>query len=280
MKNIFKKNQIIITALCIMIAIAGYLSFTNNDDPEDSLQTANPDMEDFQEFTELEGMEVVTDTTDETDITDDTTLDDVTDEITDDTEAADDTDVTEDDTDVEATDDEEDAAPADTEDDESEELGDASEDDILQASKGVADNGELESDDGSVPGEAVLASTTLDAGFFISSKIEREQLRAQSKENFMDILESAGATKEQKDLATQGILDLNEIAKKENAAEKLLEAKGFEGALVTILDGEVDVVINAQNITEQQLAIIEDVVKNKTDVEAKNIHINPVVVAE
>ena len=36
MKNIFKKNQIIITALAIMIIIAGYLSFTNDDKLDDS----------------------------------------------------------------------------------------------------------------------------------------------------------------------------------------------------------------------------------------------------
>ena len=30
MKKIFKKNQIIITALALMIAVAGYLSFTND----------------------------------------------------------------------------------------------------------------------------------------------------------------------------------------------------------------------------------------------------------
>ena len=31
MKNIFKKNQIIITALAIMLAVAGYLNFSKED---------------------------------------------------------------------------------------------------------------------------------------------------------------------------------------------------------------------------------------------------------
>ena len=35
MKNIFKKNQIIITALALMIAAAGYVSYTNGNLKDD-----------------------------------------------------------------------------------------------------------------------------------------------------------------------------------------------------------------------------------------------------
>lgn len=42
MKNIFKKNQIIITALALMIAAAGYVSYTNGNlkDDKEVAQTA------------------------------------------------------------------------------------------------------------------------------------------------------------------------------------------------------------------------------------------------
>ena len=42
MKNVFKKNQIIISALAIMIAVAGYLNFTREkaDNDVDSKLTA------------------------------------------------------------------------------------------------------------------------------------------------------------------------------------------------------------------------------------------------
>jgi stage III sporulation protein AH len=62
MKNIFKKNHIIITALLIMIVIAGYLSFTNKDAPEDKDSVATMS-QDTTDLTQVDGLEVVTDTT-------------------------------------------------------------------------------------------------------------------------------------------------------------------------------------------------------------------------
>ena len=82
-KNIFKKNHIIITALAIMIVIAGYLSFTNRDVPkDDSILAAG----DNNQSTQVNGFEMVTDTTGGTDATTgDTTGDATTDDTTGDT---------------------------------------------------------------------------------------------------------------------------------------------------------------------------------------------------
>lgn len=269
MKNILKKNNIIITALAIMIIIAGYLSFTNNDGKKDDAKTAaNPALEDYEEFTELEGLEVVTDTTGTDDTTDDTTG-------TDDTDLLDDTDATDEDTTLESTtDDNDETQDTDTLDD-TDELGDISDDDILD----VADNGELNLEDG-VPGEAVLVSTTIDASYFITKKLDREQVRAKNKDTYMDIIQNAEISEELKKDAVDKMIELTQVAEKESAAEMLLEAKGFDGAVVFINDNEVDVVINAPSLSDQQLAIIEEVVKDKTDIGVEHININPVVVEE
>jgi stage III sporulation protein AH len=280
MKNIFKKNQIIITALAIMIVIAGYLSFTNDDTPDDAntLEATNPDSEDYDVFTEMEdGMELATDTT--TDDTDtDTTDTDTTDT---DTDTTDNEDTTLDDTDEDTTaeEDNDETDDVDTDADESDELGDISDEDLLETAQNVADNGELEPEDG-VPGEAVLANAAIDSSYFISTKIEREQTRASNRETLMDVIGSAEISNEQKQEATERMIELVDIAEKENATENLLAAKGFDGAVVFIVDGEVDVVVNAANLTDQQLAVIEDVVKDKTDIAVEHISINPVVIAE
>lgn len=283
MKNIFKKNHIIITALAIMIIIAGYLSFTNKDKPEDmdAITAANPDTDDYDEFTEVNGLEVVTDTTGTDDTaTDDTTADDTTgtdDTVADDTTGTDDTDAAADETDVNATD-TEDETETDTD---ADELGenDISDEDMLASAQDVTDNGELNIEDG-VPGEAVLANTTIDASYFISSKLDREQVRAKNRATLMDIIGSTEISGEDKQGAIDSMIALTEIAEKEGAAEVLLEGKGFDGAIVYIVDGHANVVVNASNLTEQQLAIIEDVVKGQTDIPVTNIHINTVVVEE
>lgn len=284
MKNIFKKNHIIIIALLIMIVIAGYLSFTNKDTPEDSevASTADPDTDDFGVVAQTDGMEVVTDTTGtETDTTgtttdttdtDTTTTDDTTDTTTTDT-----TDTTEDTTDTttEITDTTTDDTNA------ADELGnnDISDEDILASAHDVTDNGELDLEDG-VPGEAVLASAGIDSSFFISSKIDREQMRSRNSEKLMEIIGSADISEEKKQEAINSMIALTQISERENAAELLLGANGFSDAVVLIVGNKANVVVNSETLSEQQLAIIEDVVKDETEIAVKNIKIKNVVVTE
>lgn len=57
--------------------------------------------------------------------------------------------------------------------------------------------------------------------------------------------------------------------RKETATENLLAAKGFSEAVVTILSDSVDVVVNADDLTESQIAQIEDIVKKKNRVQCR-----------
>ncbi|HWT27857.1 MAG TPA: SpoIIIAH-like family protein [Mobilitalea sp.] len=283
MKNIFKKNQIIITALAIMIAIAGYLSFTNNDKPDDKgqIQTMDPNLQGYDALSQTDdGTDVAAGTTTgtasgttNTDVTTGTqntttagTTDTSTNNSTNKTNTTNTTNTT--------------TTPVDTSTKELGDNSDISDQDILQTAQNVADNGELEQNTEGVPGEAVLASTTLDSGFFSSEKLKREQTRAMNKESLMDIINSTTLSEDAKKDATQKLIDMTSTVEKEDAAELLLEAKGFDGAIVSIVNGEADVVINAPNITDQQRAIIEDVVKRKAEVTVDHISINPVVITE
>ena len=57
--------------------------------------------------------------------------------------------------------------------------------------------------------------------------------------------------------------------------ELLLEAKGFEGCIVSISDGTADVVVNEEELDDAKRAQIEDIVKRKTDISGENIVITP-----
>ena len=147
------------------------------------------------------------------------------------------------------------------------------------------DSGELASKDDAdinneenTPGEAVLASTTINSGYFSSAKLEREQMRSKNKELFMEIVNSDKVTEKQKQAAVDGILDLTATADKENNAEILLGAQGFEDVVVSMSDGKVTVVVRNEGLTEQQVAQIEDATKSATGVKADKIVIKPVVV--
>ena len=140
-----------------------------------------------------------------------------------------------------------------------------------------ADQGELSE---SVVGEAVLASVTLSKGYFSNAKLGREQMRARNKEILMNIVSDETVADELKQEAIDEIIAITARAEKENEAEILLSAKGYEGVVVSLSENEVDVVVDAESITLKQVAKIEDIVSRKTGIGAEGIVITTVVTEE
>lgn len=211
MKKIFKKNQVIITALALMICAAGYLQFS---DAGDSL---TPGVTDGADYASLEGNGTETETVDGMTIT------------------------------------------------------------VTNQQMEMTDAGNTSSEEEHQVGEAVMVSTTLQGNFTTNARLVREQRRAQSKETLMGIIDNASLSEEQKQSAVETLVNLTTIAEKENAAELLLEAKGFADPIVNISENEVDVVINAISVTDQQIAQIEDIVTRKTGYEVENIKITAAI---
>lgn len=121
------------------------------------------------------------------------------------------------------------------------------------------------------PGEAVLTSGLTVSDYIANVQLNREQIRAKNKETLNSIINNTGIEESAKQDAIQNMIAMTAIAEKENAAETLLQAKGFADPVVSLTDGKVDVVINAVSITDQQRAQIEDIVKRKTEVAADGI---------
>ena len=131
-------------------------------------------------------------------------------------------------------------------------------------------------DEGEIPGEAMFTST---AGIAVLSeaKLLKEQTRAKNKETLLEIINSAGLTDEQKQEAVDNMVKMTAIAEKEAAAEILLEAKGFSDVVVSINGDAVDVVVNAAALDDVMRAQIEDIVTRKTEIAPENIIISTVV---
>ncbi len=250
MKNILKKNQLMITALAIMIAVAGYLQFAGtNLEKEEYLPTAGE-----AQSSEGAGVENFTAGA----VTDDYSLDGLLDLSEEDLDA-------EQFADIESLDSDADVIM----------------DDYLDTGMDIAATDVTATDvetpaDGEIPGEAVFTGTA-SVTTLSEAKLLKEQVRAKNKEALMEIINSAALSDEQKQNAVDTMVAMTNIAEKEMAAEILLEAKGFPDVVVSISDSGVDVVVNAPELTEAQRAQIEDIVKRKTDVDAANIIISTVV---
>ena len=260
MKNIFKKNQMIITALAIMIAVAGYLNYSGSKldsakvetdadaslTEEDAEAAADISAEDIYAQTGLEELQFA-----DGDIQ---SLDqDAEDLAAADAQAAAETDGTE-------------TADAGTEETE------------------TADASDIETaavDEDEEPGEAVLAnSSTAGVGIAAEAKLTREQLRSKNKETLLEVINNTNISDAQKQEAIDSMVELTDIADREAAAEILLEAKGFEDVVVSITDDQADVVVNMAEVDEAGRAQIEDIVKRKTGISGENIIITPVAAQE
>ncbi len=126
-----------------------------------------------------------------------------------------------------------------------------------------------------VPGEAVFTSAET-ASALSGAKLEKEQTRVQNKETLLEIINNANISETQKQEAVSSMISMTDIAEKETAAEILLEAKGFDDAIVSIDGDSVDVVVNTAELSEAQRAQIEDIVIRKTGVSADAVVISTV----
>ena len=240
MKKIWKKNQVIITALAIMIAVAGYLNFTSD---KQVLNTSVENMEsegasgnsdDAAYSTAVEDT-VSPDEYADADANSDNTLEtmeNVSGEVV--TGEADDETVVE------------------------------GEVDMAEAS--LDENGDpIDSDS---VGEAVLTSGQITLS---QAKLTREQTRSKAKEMLLEIINNESLTEDAKKDAIAKMLSMTERMEKETAAENQLAAKGYTDSVVSIADDSVDVSVPLTSLTDKQRTQIEDVVTRKTGYELNQI---------
>ena len=232
MKNMIKKNQMMITALAIMIAVAGYLNFAGTKVTDEDLMSVSGEMGATgltQEDAEEEYAALL-----------DLSEEDI-EQVSGDIESLD--------------------------------------SDVTMAESGSVDEelaqalAEEQMDE--VPGEAVFTSAET-ASALSGAKLEKEQTRVQNKETLLEIINNANISETQKQEAVSSMISMTDIAEKETAAEILLEAKGFDDAIVSIDGDSVDVVVNTAELSEAQRAQIEDIDIRKTGVSADAVVISTV----
>lgn len=204
MKRIMKKNQIIVTTLAIMIAVAGYLTFAKDINLKVKETSAeNDEVLNVDEEVEANSDDVWT------------------------------------------------------------------EDDIMvQAEDETSDV-----DDSTVPGEAVLTQSST---VIAAAKNDKAQTRAQNEAMLQQIIDNANLTEAEKSEAVSKMVAIAANSEMETATETLLQAKGFSNVMVSITENSADVVVDAADLTEAQVAQISDIINRKTGITYDKIVITPV----
>ncbi|MBR5566336.1 MAG: SpoIIIAH-like family protein [Roseburia sp.] len=231
MKKILQKNQIMITALALMLAVAGYFSFMNKDiSGENIAAEASADLR--KEEYEISDEDVFT-------------IEDifVAEELVEwDTQVA---------------------------------SGESAE--VVNEDTTTTNNAEEIIN----PGETVFTSSMItNVDYASEMKLTREQIRSKNKETLLEIINNTTISDDIKQDAIDKMIAMTDIAERENAAEMLLEAKGFTDVVVSITEDTCDVVLNMGDVTDAKRAQVEDIVKRKTNIAGENIVITPIVIGE
>ena len=275
MKRLFRRNQIIITTLAVMIAAAGYLNYAGKKELADSNQVYEAGAMDISDEDILAENQAVLNSQNGGQLLEIPSLDDP------------------DDGSGQVAQNGADGQLAAQDGAGGEQLAQAGADGE-QLAQGGADgqttapdgNGGQQAADADAqtglenPGEAVLTSGMSVSDYIANVQLNREQIRAKNKETLMSLIDSTTIDDAAKQQAIQDMIDLTEVSEKENAAETLLMAKGFSDPVVSITKDKVDVVITAASITDPQRAQIEDIVKRKAEVAADQIVITLLNLAE
>ena len=235
MKNMVKKNQIMITALAIMIAVAGYLNFAGSRITEEEIMTAGSD-------TVVAGQQDIAEADEDV-----AALFEISDE---DMEQAQYGEIESMDSDMVL---------------QEENYLDETMEEVMaeNTAQDITPEVENQLSDGETPGEAVFISSA-SLNTLSGARLLKEQTRARNKETLLEIINNVNIGEEQKQEAVDNMIAITDIAEKETAAEILLESKGFDDVVVSITDETVDVVVNAAELSEAQRAQIEDIIIRKT----------------
>ena len=236
MKKIFRKNQLMITALALMLAVAGYFSFMNENISDESI-AAEASAGLLQEEYEISDEDML---------------------YVEDIFVA-------------------------------EEPENGLTDEAVSSGESISSDGsEMASIDGAAetseetlnPGEVMFTSTTVNVDYASEMKLSREQVRSKNKETLMEIINNTSVDDALKQDAINKMIAMTDIAERENAAEMLLEAKGFTDVVVSITDDSCDVVLNMGEVTDAKRAQVEDIVTRKTNISGDKIVITPIVINE
>lgn len=215
---VVKRNQVIVTALAVMVAVAGYLNFTESRASEGT-KTAMSLNEEGDAMALLDDFSVLPDTD-----------------------------------------------PSEVAEGSMEDL------DPITAEVNMAEASTTTGDGAAV---FVNADENVASTFFAEAKLDREQARAKQKDMLTEMMNNESVDGEQKAACADNMLELQKRIEKETAAEAMIESKGFKEAYVRIDDETVDVVVDKQELTDAEIAQIEDIVKRKTGFEADKIRISP-----
>lgn len=110
--------------------------------------------------------------------------------------------------------------------------------------------------------------------YFEKSKLERDTMYSQMIETYENILNSTNAEETQKQSATDEIKKINDTKNSIMICENLIKTKGFEKSIIFVNDASISIIIGATDISQEEVAQIQNIISREMGAEIENIHIS------
>ena len=235
MKQILKKNQIIISVIAIMLIAAGYMNYTSNE--KQALETA-----------------VLTDSEKYAGIGDATLVS---------ANVADNNDLVNND------------ETQNTDNENNDTSKDEDKKDEIKSNEQNNENKENDKNtvQNEVNTSTNVTETSGDQ-YFAELRLERDKMYSQMLESYQKILSNSQISETQKEISENEIKKINDTRNAIMIAENLIKNKGFQDLIIFINGDSISIIVKAKELKEEQIAQIQNIISRELKGEIENIHIS------
>ena len=123
-------------------------------------------------------------------------------------------------------------------------------------------------------GDAKLVNSDSVTDYFVSSKLERDTNYADMISTYTKILEDNSVSETQKNNAMKEITKITNTKNAISVCENILSTKGFDNFVVLVNDNSVNVVVKLKDkLTKEKVAQIQNIVSRELNSKIEDIHI-------
>ena len=109
--------------------------------------------------------------------------------------------------------------------------------------------------------------------YFTNSKLERNTMYSEQIENYQDILSNTNVSEDQKKIAQEEIIRINNEQNAIMIAENLIKTKGIEDLVVFINKESINVIVKGDELEKEEIAQIQNIVTRELEADIANVHI-------
>ena len=150
----------------------------------------------------------------------------------------------------------------------------AEKDNIKLGEAVFVDNNQVSSDKATTVANIDVKASKLANEYFAQAKLDKDVSRSKNTESLKGITEDANASKETKNKAYDGMINMVNESKKELKIETLIKKIGFSDCIALIgEDNDIDVIVKAPSLTTSEISQITDIVVREAKADMDGIHI-------